>query len=377
MGDVSCITTQSAIDITSAGGPAQGGLPWWRDPSELLGQFSDLDRASSSCDWYRIVDAFVGIDSEDAALRLRFKQVYGDCASSSPPEPESSMRLHCRVQVSKNAPANLVTFTAPEGIDIIGFILALFGDRGYVELQSGCDGWRSLGLPHKEQPLLTARDGRVLVDGLGPWHPLIANCAINWAMRMQREMLFFHAAAVGIDSAGALITGNKGAGKSTLSTALAAMGHAFLGDEIVAVRPRTRTLEPCLRAISIRPGPRAPQLEKLLHRRAYPTERFPDGTTRTRAQAAELFPKSAALSLPLRSIFFLCGFEDRPRVEAFVPRAADLRLLTPLPCTFWKASPAPPMMQVAKLLSSVCCYRLHPGSPEDTARLVERIVRIG
>jgi hypothetical protein len=362
--------------IASARGLAHGGLPWWENPSALLWHFSDSDRAQS-CDWYRIVDAFVGLDSEDLPLRLRFKQVYGDCVSSSPPGPTSPKWLHCRVRVSHSAPAQVVTFTSPQQVDIVAFILALFRDRGYVEIQRDHDDWRSLGLAGTDQPLLTAKGGRVLVDALGPWQPLIANCAINWAMWMQREVLFFHAAAVGINGAGVLITGDKGTGKSTLSTALAAKGHAFLGDEIAAVRSRTLTLEPFLRAVSIRPGPRTAQVEQLLDGKSYPTEQFPDGTTRTRARVAELFSESGVLSLPLRKIFFLSGFEDLPRVEAFVPRAADLRLLTPLPCTFWDGSPAPPMMQVAKLLSSASCYRLHPGSPEETARLVERIVRTG
>jgi hypothetical protein len=271
----------------------------------------------------------------------------------------------------------VVTFTAPERVDIVDFILALFSDRGYVEMHHDPTDWRSLGLVGKAQPLLTAKGAQVLVDALEPWQPLIASCAINWAMLMQRELLFFHAAAVGIAGAGVLITGDKGAGKSTLSMALAASGHAFLGDEIAAVRSRTLVLAPFRRAVSIRPGPRAPQVEQLLEGKSYPTERFPDGTTRTRALAGELFPDAGALSLPLRWIFFLGSLEDRPRAEAFVARAADLRLLAPLPCTFWGASPALPMMQVAKLLSSVNCYRLHPGPPEETARLVERIVRTG
>jgi hypothetical protein len=270
----------------------------------------------------------------------------------------------------------VVTFSAPAEVDIIEFAMALFGDRGYVEMHHDPSDWRSLRLADSIQPLLTAKGAKVLVDAREPWQPLIASCAVNWAMWMQREVLFFHAAAVGVDGVGVLIAGGKGGGKSTLSTALAARGHAFLGDEIAAVRSRTLTLEPFLRAISIRPGPRAPQVEQLLDGKSYPTEQFPDGTTRTRAQAAELFPESEAHALPLGRIFFLCGFEDRPWVETFVPRAADLRLLTPLPCTFWRGSPALPMMQVAKLLSSVSCYRLHPGSPEETATLVERIARM-
>ena len=195
--------------------------PWWQNPSGLVGHFYDSESDSRACDWYRIADGFLGIESEDPGLRLRFKQVYGDCVLNSPPCPENPMLVHCRVQVSHGAPAHLVTFTSTEEFDIVGFISALFSDRGYVEIQDEDTDWRSLGLVGKAQPLLTAKGGQVLVNAEESWQPLIANCAINWAMRMQREMLFFHAAAVGIDGAGVLIAGNKGAGKSTLSMALA------------------------------------------------------------------------------------------------------------------------------------------------------------
>jgi hypothetical protein len=143
------------------------------------------------------------------------------------------------------------------------------------------------------------------------------------------------------------------------------------------VRSGTLELCPFRRAVSIRPGPQARQVEQILSNTGYSTERFPDGTTRKRAEASSLFPQAERPSLPLRWVFFLRGFEDLPRAEAFVPRAADLRLLAPLPCTLWGASAARLMMKVAKLLSSVKCYFLHPGLPEETARLVEGIVRTG
>jgi hypothetical protein len=221
--------------------------------------------------------------------------------------------------------------------------------------------------------LLTANGAHVLVDARQSWQPLMATCAMNWVMRMQRDVLFFHSAAVGIGGAGVLIAGDKGSGKSTLSMALAAKGHEFLGDEIAAVRPRTLEVSPFRRAVSVRSGPQSPRVEQLL-RNTCVTEQFPDGTTRRRAEAGKLFPREVAHSLPLRWIFFLLSFEDRPRAEAFIPRSADLRMLAPMPCTFWGASPAPPIMEVAKLLSNANCYLLHPGLPEETAGLVEEIV---
>jgi energy-coupling factor transporter ATP-binding protein EcfA2 len=295
----------------------------------------------------------------------------------SPPRSpsEATQGLRCQIQIRAGLPAHLVTFTAPSEIAIIDFILALFPGRGYVEMDRAAAGWRSIGLAGKASPLLTARGSQVLVDAREAWQPLIANCAVNWVMQMQHELLFFHAAAVAIGGEGVLIAGEKGAGKSTLSLALAALGHDFFGDEIASVRTGTFELTPFRRAVSVRPGPQAPQVEEKLRSKFCFTEKFPDGTVRSRASASQLFPAANARPQPLRWVFFLRGFEERPRVESFHPRSQDLRLLAPLACTFWGRSSAARMTQVAKLLSTLHCYFLYLGQPEDTAKLVERIVR--
>ncbi len=345
---------------------------WWQDPNCLLAPFDDAADVGVPCDWYRIGDGYLGIESEDIPFRARYRNVYGECLESSPPIAGARPRLHCGVRVERGMPAQLVTFTASEEIDIVDFVLDLFGGRGYVE-KAGIAGWRVIGSIDNATPLLASKGNRVLVEPAQPWQPVIANCAFNWLLRMQRDLLFFHAATVGVGGAGVLITGSKGAGKTTLSMALASRGSDFLGDEIAAVRKRGHELLAVRRAVSIRPGPRSPTLQRILERKPYPAEQFPDGSTRVRAEAGELFPGLPGRSLPLRLVLFLCGFEECPRAELHKTSSVDLRLLTPLACTFWRTSPAPALMQVAELLSSVKCYLLHPGMPEDTAILVERI----
>jgi len=349
--------------------------PWWREPSNLLAQLSIADGKFRPCDWYRIVDGFLGVDSEDLALRLRFETLYSEFLSPRPSPPEATQRLLCRIQMHSGLPAHLVTFEAQSEIAIIDFILALFPGRGYAEMHGAAAGWRSIGVAGKTSPLLTARGCEVLVDAREAWQPLIANCAVNWVMQMQPAVLFFHAAAVAIAEEGVLIVGEKGAGKSTLSMALAAHGHDFFGDEIAAVRTEGFELAPFRKALSVRSGPQAPQVAEKLRSKCSVTESFPDGTIRSRAAANEFFPEVGARPRPLRRVFFLRGFEAQPRHESFRPRSEDLRFLAPLPCTYWGSSSAARVTQVAKLLSSVECYFLYPGQPEDTANLVERIVR--
>ena len=349
--------------------------PWWQKPSNLVAQFSVADGKLRPCDWYRIVDGLLGVDSEDLALRERFRTLYAELRSPQPSSRDLTEGLLCRIQVRDGLPVHLVTFTAHKEIPIIDFILALFPGRGYVEMDRPAAGWRSIGLAGKTSPLLTARGSEVLVDAGEAWQPLIANCAINWVMQMQSGLLFFHAAAVAIGGEGVLIAGEKGAGKSTLSMALAAEGHDFFGDEIAAVRTEGFELAPFRRALSVRRGPQSPEVEERLRSKFCFTETFPDGTMRSRAAASELFPASGVCPRPLRRVFFLRGFEEQPRYEPFHPRSADLRLLAPLACTYWGRSAAARMTEVAKLLSAVDCYFLYPGRPEDTAKLVERIVR--
>ena len=337
-------------------------------------RFSALPAGRAQCDWYRIADGDLGIESEDTPLRDRFRQIYGECLLPSPPDANSRARLHCRVQVARDLPVPLVTFAASEELDIADFAMDLFGERGYIARDS-IAGWKAIGSVENAAPLLLANGNRVLVDPAQPWQAVIANSAFNWLLRMQRNFLFFHAATVGVDGRGVLITGSKGSGKSTLSMALAARGHDFLGDEIAAVRKSGNELVAMRRAVSIRPGPQAPQLLQLLEQKPYPVEHFPDGTTRVRAEAGELFPGLPGRSMPLRLVLFLLGFEKTPRAELYKARSTDFRLLTPLACTFWRTSPASALMHVAELLSRTTCYLLHPGMPEETAQLVERIAR--
>jgi hypothetical protein len=355
---------------------SQQAWPWWRDPAGLVGQFPRVEGGSETCDWYRIVDAFLGIESDDASFRARFRELYSAFRWRSPHATSNAGWLQCRVQVANGLSANLVTFTGSEEFEIVDFIAGVYRERGYVEMHPSAN-WRSIGVSGSPTPLLTAQGAHVLVDACHPWQPLIATCAINWVMGMQRDLLFLHAAAVGIDGSGILISGEKGTGKSTSSIALAATGHSFFGDEIVAVKPSAMEVFPFRRAVSIRPGPQSTRVERLLSTAACSTETFPDGTTRRRGDPNVLFPKSSERSLPLRFAFFLRAFEESPRAEEFVPRPDDLKLLAPMPGTFWGVSPAVPIMQLAQLLANLKCYLLNPGLPDETASLIETIVRTG
>jgi hypothetical protein len=192
---------------------------------------------------------------------------------------------------------------------------------------------------------------------------------------LQSGVALFHAGSVTIGERGLLIIGPKGSGKTTLSLALAARGHGFLGDEIAALRLATSELLPLRRSTSIRPGVRAPRVDAALRAAAIPAETFPDGTTRVRAGIERLFPANVASAAHLSAIVFLRGMRSTPRLEAFVPQREHLCLLTPLASTLWYLPPAVRAMRLLGILPKARCYWLETGAPDDTADLLETAMR--
>src|SRR5438034_2137261 len=85
---------------TDSGSPSVEARPlrpssWWLEPSKLLKRFSHLRENSRSCDWYRIVDGFLGVDSEDLPLRQRFR------SEEHTSELQSHSDLVCRLLLEK------------------------------------------------------------------------------------------------------------------------------------------------------------------------------------------------------------------------------------------------------------------------------------
>ena len=179
-------------------------------------------------------------------------------------------------------------------------------------------------------------DNYALVDRRQIWQPFIANYAINRVLRLQREMLFFHAASIGIEGRGVMIVGPKASGKTTTAMALAARGHGFLGDEMAAVHRTTKVMLPFRRAVSIRPGPRARRVDEHLARCQYPAEVFPDGGERTLVNMGSMFPEAgASRRRRCPAVLFLRQFAERPAAEPFAFGLEHFQMLSPLACSMW------------------------------------------
>lgn len=303
----------------------------------------------------------------------RFQEIYPEGADDDAAS-EAPAHVKCVVRVHDDAALAAVIFDDPEPLDSFAFCQSLFPDRGYVEGPAGADGWRTISSrQNPDAPQVALRDNYALVDRRQIWQPFIANYAVNRVLRLQRELLFFHAASIGIAGRGAMIVGPKGSGKTTTAMALASRGYDFLGDEMAVVHRTTKAMLPFRRAVSIRSGPRARRVDECLARRQYPQEKFPDGGERTLVNVASMFPEAGASPATLSCVLFLRQFAEHPAVEPFAFGIEHFRMLSPLACSMWGMPAGARMMDLGRLLRGVKCYVLDPGQPEDTADLIERI----
>lgn len=304
----------------------------------------------------------------------RFDEIYPEGADDGGAS-ETPTYVKCVVRGHDDAPLAGIIFDDPEPLDSFAFCQHLFPDRGYVEGPLGPDGWRTISPQQSpSEPQIALRDNYALVDRRQLWQPFIANYAVNRVLRLQREMLFFHAASVGMEGRGAMFIGPKTSGKTTTAMALAARGYDFLGDEMAVVHRTNKAMLPFRRAVSIRNGPCARRVGEQLARRRYPKEKFPDGGERTLVNMASLFPDAGASAATLTCVFFLRQFAEHPTVEPLVFGIEHFRMLSPLACSMWGRSAGAVMMDLSRLLRGVRCYVLEPGQPEDTADLIEQIV---
>lgn len=302
----------------------------------------------------------------------RFQEIYPEGASQD--GAEAPLQVKCVVRVHDEAPLAAVVFDDPEPLQSFTFCETLFPDRGYLEGPVGADGWRTIASRHTpNEPQIALRENYALVDRRQIWQPFIANYAINRVLRLQRDILFFHAASIGIQGRGAMIVGPKGSGKTTTALTLAARGHDFLGDEMAAVHRITKAMLPFRRAVSIRSGPRARRVDEHLSRCQYPAERFPDGGERTLVNIGTMFPDAGVSATTLSCVLFLRQFAERPTAEPFAFGLQHFRMLSPLACSMWGVPVGSRMMDLSGLLRGVRSYFLDPGEPEDTADLVEQI----
>jgi hypothetical protein len=349
---------------------------WWHCAPDLLERALEGSSGRIDASQYRFAYGRLELDSDDEPLNLRFRQIYPEGHVDAEGGRNGPLRVRCTVRSIDEPDVAAIAFEDPEDLDAVEFCRTLFPDRNYIPGPPAAPGWQTISLADRPLDPLLAMKGRfALVDRRQVWQPFIANLAVNRVLRLQRNMLFFHAASVRVGDRGIMLVGGKGSGKTTTSLTLASRGHGFLGDEVAAVRTDTREMLPFRRAASIRAGIRTSRVTQRLADGGYPAETFPDGSARVLANVADLFPDATASPARLESVFFLRRFAPRPAVEQFAFGLENFQLLTPLACSMWGVPTGLRMLQISRMLSEVNCYHLDPGSPDETAELLELLAR--
>jgi hypothetical protein len=345
---------------------------WWYRAHEIAAQCAGRDTTAVFARRYRFADGQLYLDCEDAPLARRFQDLYAE-GSDEGAACTAPVQVQCVVRAYDPTLAAVI-FRDPEPLDAFAFCRHLFPNRDFVE-GPGAGGWRTISLRQTpSEPQIALYGNQAVVDRRQAWQPFMANYAINRVLRLQREVLFFHAASVGIAGRGVLMVGPKGAGKTTTALTLAARGHDFFGDELAAVRCSTKALLPFRRAVSIRAaGPRARRVEDRLAWVKSASERFSDGSERTLVDVGRLFPQAGVSPTSLSCVLFLRQFAEQPIAQRFTFRLEHFPMLSPLACSMWGVPAGARIVDVSRLLHQVECYQLDLGDPDETADLVERI----
>lgn len=349
---------------------------WWTRASALSAAAADSN-APGTC--YRFGDRLLEVASDSPELLGELEQRYGECAVQVP----QSACARCFVRSCEENRLALVRYSAPAGIDLCGVALTLLqhpvAHPIFVEGARTQDGWRLIVRAETGVPVAAARAGEALIDRTCSPSGFLVDLIVNPMLAAQRELLFVHAASVGIGGAGILLIGPSGSGKTTVSLALASRGHAYFGDDMAAIRMSSMELLPFRSTACVRPGPHARALSRHLDTASWEAPHA-DGICRLAVRVRDLFPAAAAGSLELRAAVFLRRFAPAPAVERFAPTFAALGSSSRLALNnalwiAWGTTPQRRLLQFmlfVRMLTRVHCAWLDVGHPERTADLLER-----
>jgi len=360
------------------------GLADWFGRAEAIADLAGGRSAvPPSSSWFRIGDRHLRFDSEGGVLLDAMESQYRDCLVSAPAPAPGDVR--CDARRLPGTPLVCLTFEGedlPDPLEAAGTPFRIVrGLARYEQVPGPRPGQRALvDREHGGRPIAAGDGRRLFLDLDAAPAELATDCVVNLVQAAQRDVLFLHAASFGVGGAGALLVGWSQSGKSTTALALAARGHAFLGDDVAAVRTRTRELLPFPKVASLRPGPFVRSLEARLRATRHAKAVGDDGQERALVSMRELFPTSEGRVLPLRFAFLLDGFGPRPKLTRYRPRIEDVRRLRPVVnggTPSWGHSPGRDLMRflaVVNVLSRIECHLVELGPAEETAAAIERIM---
>jgi len=330
----------------------------------------------------RVGDACLEVVTAWAEVLADLEAEYGDCTVPEASPDWQTVRCSVRPVGEGLVHLELEGGGWPDLIEVAQRLLVPLGRcRSYVERPPGDGRWRAIVDTAADGRLVVATAGRqALVDLTATPAGFLLDLLVAAVQVIQPGLLFLHAAAISIDGQGVLLTAPSRGGKSTASIALAARGHAFLGDDAAIVRVRTRELISFPKSVGVRDEALARSLGWDVRRCRHRRQTAPDGSTRLLVRAGDAVEPAPCDPVPLRSVFFFEGFADRTTARRFTPRLAQdrLRFLADDVADAWGLAPARRLMKlltVVDVLSSARCHVLQLGSPSEVADTIERLVR--
>jgi hypothetical protein len=357
----------------------------WAVTPELVQEAADCRVRAATRECFRFADGFLEVVSDHEPLLAELEAFYGDCAV--PDVPRDGLVIRCTATVLSGRPLLAVSLEGARQPDLIAVARSPYRFRRretYVEVPGPTPGWRMLVNREADDRLLLAADGRTgLVNLDEAPAEFVVDLIVCAVQSVQPDVLFLHAASVGIGGSGALVVAHTNGGKSTTALALARRGHAFLGDDVAAVRRATRELLPFPRSAGLRDGSLARSLEREVRAARHLRATNRHGIDRTLVRVSDLFPGSVSGPLPLRSAFVLDRVADRAAISPFRPGLGELPRLQSLvtdTSASWGRSPGRDLMlflSVVNLLSGLRCYLVQRGTPDETASAIESAMMEG
>jgi hypothetical protein len=311
----------------------------------------------------------VSVDCDDLSFFDPFFLMFGG-AEPRPGSARDGVDLGATVRAQIDSEWGYLRMVTSDSTPFDGreFELAIEMKEGaFDRVPSSDPAWTCIAFRGADEPVFALKDDHCLFRLHPEWRKAVVIYLLCRYMRMHAETIFFHASSIGIGGRGVMFIGDKGAGKSTTALSLTARGHNFLGDEIAALVPSSRTLMPFRRPVGIKPGPRSVHVQEGLGRAG----RIVQGEGFIRVAVESLFDMTDEGPAPLTAIVFLRPFEERPRLVQIAAGRHELAMMQPILSSFINAPRTQRVFELVRVLSDIPTYELFPGQPDETAIFLE------